>query len=230
MTRLKNYALILASGTGNRFNSDIPKQFVKIGEKTIIEHAIEAFEKVAEIDEIFVVITPEFRQKADEILKINNYKKVTKLLDGGKIRKESSYIAINSIEEKEANVLIHDCARPFVSEEIIKNCIKALENNNAVGVAVSTTDTIIEMNGNFIKNIPNRSNLKCIQTPQCFKLTLIRKAHELAKDDSNFTDDCGLVIKYDLDRIFIVDGSYENFKITYPQDYYLAENVLNNKI
>ena len=229
MTNLKNYALILASGTGNRFNSDIPKQFVKIGKKTLLELAIEAFEKIVEIDEIFIVITPEYRNKAEEILKTNNYKKVTKLLNGGEIRKESSYIAVNEVEEVEANVLIHDCARPFVSEDIIKNCINALKNNNAVGVALPTVDTIVEIDGNFIKKIPERSNLKCIQTPQCFKLSLIKKAHELAKNDNNFTDDCGLIIKYNLDKVFVVNGSCENLKITYPNDYYLAEKILEKR-
>ena len=229
MTNLKNYALILASGTGNRFNSDIPKQFVKIGKKTLLELAIEAFEKIVEIDEIFIVITPEYRHVAENILLKNKYLKISNLLNGGETRKDSSFIGINSIDDEEANVIIHDCARPFVSEDIIKNCINALKNNNAVGVAIPTVDTIVEIDDNFIKKIPERSNLKCIQTPQCFKLSLIKKAHELAKNDNNFTDDCGLIIKYNLDKVFVVDGSFENLKITYPNDYYLAEKILEKR-
>lgn len=222
---LKNYAIILASGTGSRYGSDIPKQFIKIAEKTILEHTIESFEKASQIDEIFVIITPEYRHVAENILSNNNFSKVTKLLNGGETRKDSSYIGINSIEDKEANVLIHDCARPFVTQKIISDCIEALQTHCAIGVAIPTTDTIIEAENNIISSIPDRSKLMCIQTPQCFKLSLIKKAHELSKNDKNFTDDCGLVVKYNLAPIHIVNGDTENIKITYPSDIFIAEKI-----
>ena len=209
---MKNYGIILASGTGNRYGSDIPKQFVKIAGKTILEHTIEIFENSPFIDEIFVVITPEYRHVAENILLKNKYKKITHLLNGGKTRKDSSYIGINAVEEEEANVLIHDCARPFLTQEIIANCVKALEKHDAIDVAIPATDTIIETENGLITNIPDRSRLQQGQTPQCFKLSLIKKAHELSKNDVKFTEDCGLIVKHKLADVFVVNGDIENIK------------------
>ena len=222
---MKNYAIILASGNGSRFGSDLPKQFTQINGRTILERSVDAFDSVEKIDEIIVVATPEYKHLAEEIINKNNYKKVSKILNGGEQRKDSSYNGVFSIEDKEANVLIHDCARPFVSKEIINNCIKALETHNAAGVAIPSTDTIIEVENNIIKSIPPRKNFMRVQTPQCFKLSLIKKAHELSKNDKDFTDDCGLIIKHNLSDIYIVEGDRKNLKITYPEDFYLAEKL-----
>ena len=169
---MKNIAIILASGKGNRFNSEVPKQFVKIAGKTILEHTVEIFEKSVEINEIILVITPDYRYNVENILLKHNYKKITKILNGGETRKESSSIGVNSIDDEEANVIIHDCARPFLTQKIITNCIMALEKYNAIDVAIPSADTIIQVNENYIiNNIPQRSNLKLGKTPQCFKLS-----------------------------------------------------------
>ena len=222
---IKNYGIILASGSGSRYGSDIPKQFIKIAGKTILEHTIEIFENAPEIDEISLVITPEYRHVAENILLNNNYKKVTKLLNGGETRKDSSYIGINSIEDDEANVLIHDCARPFLTPKIITNCVEALKKYSAIDVAIPATDTVIEVENNIISKIPERSKLMRGQTPQCFKLSLIKKAHELSQNDKNFTDDCGLIVKYNLAEVFIVEGDVENIKVTYPSDIFIADRL-----
>lgn len=226
MNKDKNIAIILASGKGSRYKNDIPKQFVKIAGKTVLEHTIEIFENAEGIDEIFVVIIPEYRHFAEEILIKNNYKKVSKILNGGETRKESSCIGINAVEENEVNVIIHDCARPFLSQKIIKDCIKALEKYNAIDVAISSADTIIKVDeNNIICDIPNRADLRRGQTPQCFKLSTIKKAHELSKNDSNFTDDCGLIVKYNLCDVYVVEGDVENIKITYPSDIFMADRL-----
>lgn len=220
---MKNYAIILASGNGNRFGADIPKQFTKINGNTMFELAIEAFEQVENIDGIVAVVTPGYKNFAEEIIAKNNYKKVISVAEGGELRKDSSYNGISSITDEEANVLIHDCARPFVSKKIIENCLKALENHSAVAVAIPSTDTLIEVKNNFITRIPDRNSYMRVQTPQCFKLSVIRKAHSLAKNDKNFTDDCGLVARYNLCDIYVVEGERKNLKITYPEDVVLAE-------
>ena len=227
--KIKNYALILASGKGSRYGADIPKQFIKIAGKTIFEYTVEAFERTQEIDEIIIVVTPEYRNLAEEILNKNKYNKINQLLNGGETRKESSYIGISSINDNEANVLIHDCARPFVSKKIITDCIKALDKYNAAVVAIPAVDTIMEIENNTVASIPDRNKLMCAQTPQCFKLSLIKKAHELAKNDCNFTDDCGLILKNHLAFIHIVEGARENMKITYKSDIYTAQAILGLK-
>lgn len=222
---MKTYGIILASGTGSRYHSTLPKQFIKLAGKTILEHTIEIFEKENCIDEIHLVITPEYRTLAENILLKNHFKKITKLLNGGKTRKESSSIGIHAIEDEEANVVIHDCARPFLSSRIIRDCIEALKTHDAIDVAIPSADTIIQVKEHYIASIPNRSELMRGQTPQCFKLSLIKKAHELAKNDDNFTDDCGLILKYNLGNVYVVDGDGENIKITYPEDIFLADKL-----
>lgn len=150
---------------------------------------------------------------------------MSKLLNGGETRKESSYIGISAIEE-EANVIIHDCVRPFLTQRIIKDCIKALDTYNAVDVAIPSADTIIKVDeNNVIQHIPQRAKLRRAQTPQCFKLSTIKKAHELSKNDSNFTDDCGLIVKYNLGEVFVVEGDVENIKVTYPSDIFMADRL-----
>jgi len=224
---MKNYGIILASGSGSRYKNNLPKQFTLLAGKTILEHTVEVFETSSLINEIILVVTPDYVDLAKKLL--SKYKKVSQILKGGETRKDSSYIGVSSIKENEANVLIHDCARPFLSHNIIEQCINELNNSDAVAVAIPCTDTIIEVENNIIKNIPERTKLMCIQTPQCFKLSLIKKAHELTKDDCSFTDDCGLIIKKNLSEIKIVQGETENFKITYPCDLYKAEQILKQR-
>lgn len=224
---MKNYAIILASGTGNRFGSQIPKQFLKINNKTIFEHSIEAFENATAIDEIIIIITPEYKSLGEEIIAKNNYKKIKTIKNGGKTRKESSFIGISSISDTEANVLIHDCARPLVSQQIIEENIKALKNHSAVCTAIFSSDTLLEIQDGIIKNIPERKNFMRAQTPQSFRLSLIKKAHKLSANDNDFTDDCGLINHYQLADIFIVNGNENNIKITYQNDIIFATEIIN---
>ena len=157
------------------------------------------------------------------------YSKVKNVVAGGTTRKDSSYNGICSINADECNVLIHDGVRPLIADAIIDNCIKELEHKSAVCVAIDSTDTIYVTSDNGeILSVPNRSTLKRAQTPQCFKLSLIKKAHSLAKDDKNclVTDDCGLIMNYDLAKVYTVKGSEINIKITYPEDIEFAKNHL----
>lgn len=225
---MKNIALILASGTGSRCNLGIPKQFAKINNKTILEYTINAFETHELIDEIYLVTSKEFLEKVKELTK--DYKKVQAVIQGGETRKDSSYNGISAIKEIEANVLIHDGVRPLISKDIITNCIKELEEKSAICVAIDSTDTIYEINeNNTIKAIPQRKFLKRAQTPQCFKLSLIKKAHELANNDPNclVTDDCGLVQYYNLTDIYLTQGDENNIKITYKEDLDFVKKQLN---
>ncbi len=224
---MKNIALILASGTGSRFGADCPKQFVEVKGKCILQHTVEKFQNNKNIDEIYLVTNPEY---VDEVIKLTKiYPKVKKVTAGGETRKDSSYNGIFSIPYDEANILIHDGVRPLISNEIINNCIKALNTYPAVCVAIDSTDTIyVTDNDGKILNVPNRKTLKRAQTPQCFKLSLIKKAHELARYDKTcvVTDDCGLVMHYELSNIYTVQGSDSNIKITFPDDIEFAKKYL----
>lgn len=229
---MKNIAIILASGTGERFGENVPKQFYQFKGKTLLEHAIDAFEKNKNIDEIILVTNPKFRDLAENILNKNDYKKITKVLNGGKTRVESSYIGTSEAPE-EANVLIHDAVRAFVTQKIIDDNIEALKKHEAVGTAIESIDTIIQVDeNNVITAIPPRKFLKRVQTPQSFRANLIKKAHELALKDENasFTDDCGLILRYNLAPIHIVDGDEINLKITQKNDLKIIENILDRGV
>ncbi len=227
----KNIAIILASGSGERSGLSIPKQFLKVAGKMVINHTIDTFEKHCEIDEIVIVTNSSFVEYVREIVLKSNYKKVKKVLAGGATRRESSYIGISSIEEEEGNILIHDAVRPFLRSDIISDCINALDEYQAVDVAIPSADTLVTVDNNLIKEIPDRKIYRRGQTPQAFDLKLIRKAHLIANSDEsvNVTDDCGLIINYNLADVFVVEGDDYNHKITYPIDVAIADKLFQMK-
>ena len=226
----KTIAVILAAGSGARFLSDVPKQFTKIAGKSLLEHTIEVFEKSECIDETIIVINPNFRMPIESILQKNNYRKVRKLLNGGATRKESSYIAIQTAADDDL-LIIHDAVRPFLSEQIIEDCVHALAKYQAVDVAIPSADTIIEVADDIIVDIPPRARMMRGQTPQAFIAGAIRKAHVISmeKNDEDFTDDCGLIRKYNVCDIFVVRGEEANIKITFPEDIYLEDALFRLK-
>ncbi|WP_372642878.1 D-ribitol-5-phosphate cytidylyltransferase [Ancylomarina sp.] len=234
---MKNICVLLAGGKGNRLGGDLPKQFIKIAGKTIIEHSIDIFEKSEQIHEIAIVINPMYVQKIEDIVIKNQYKKVKKILQGGKERSDSSLAAIHAYEvepdSNNFNLIFHDAVRPFVSLSIIENVVSAIEKFNAVDVAIAATDTIIEVDENdFIVNVPQRSKLRQGQTPQAFKLSTIRDAYNLAAKDPAFTstDDCGVVLKYlPHEKVYVVEGSHSNIKVTFELDLFIADKLFQLK-
>lgn len=224
----RNVAVILAGGKGVRLRDSRPKQFLKIAGKKVIEHTIEVFESHAGIDEIAVVSNPDYIKDVEAIMVSRNYSKVKKILAGGAERYDSSLTAIRSYEGKEVNLIFHDAVRPLVSHRIISDCLEALQNYNAVDVAVKTTDTIISVADKFIQKIPNRDYLYNGQTPQAFRLSTIRKAYEKALKDPDFkaTDDCGVVKKYlPQEKVYVVEGEGYNMKLTYKEDIFLLDKL-----
>lgn len=216
---MKNIALILASGTGSRSGLEYPKQFMEVNGKTILQYTVEKFQNNNYIDDIYLVTNEEYVSKVKDLTK--TYSKVKSVVKGGATRKDSSYNGISSIKEEECNVLIHDGVRPYVSDCIIEKCVKSMDKFDAVCVVIESSDTVFETdNEGIIKRIPNRKYIKRAQTPQCFKLSVIKKAHLLAKEDKNccVTDDCGLVMNYNVADIHTIEGSVDNIKITYPED------------
>ena len=219
-----NYTIILASGTGSRCNLNIPKQFVNINGKTVLEYTIEAFNKNELTDRIILITSKDYL----EFCKNLKYEKIFIVAEGGKRRQDSSRIGVNLIKEDDAKVLIHDGARPCIKNELINNCYVALDKYNAINTGVETTDTIMEVDENkIIKKIPKRKNLLRCQTPQGFISGLIKKAHKIALEKNlDVTDDAGLIVNLGLDDVFVVDGDIENIKITYKDDIEKAKELL----
>lgn len=230
---MKNIAIILAGGTGNRLNAGIPKQFIKLAGKTILEHTLCTFQNNEQINEIAVISNKDYLHTVEDMVKANGFTKISKILHGGKERYDSTLAALNAFSE-EANLLIHDAVRPLVSDRIIHDVVEALEKYEAVDTALPTIDTIIEVDEghDFIKNIPNRHLLYRSQTPQAFKTHILKKAYEIALQDPDFqtTDDCGVVKKYlPKVKIKVITGDNQNIKLTYPEDLFLLEKLFQIK-
>ena len=230
---MKNIAVILSGGKGQRLGNQIPKQFLKLAGKKVIEHTLDVFQNHPLIDEIIIVANPDYIQEMETIIIRNRYTKIRKILNGGFERYQSSIVAINSFDDNEVNLIFHDAVRPLVNDRIISDCIAALDKYSAVDVAIRTTDTIIQVDNNsFISGIPDRSYLMNGQTPQAFKLSTIKKAYELALKDPEFktTDDCGVVYKY-LPHIpiCVIQGEQFNMKLTYKEDLFLLDKLFQLK-
>ena len=171
---MKTFAIILSGGSGTRFSGDFPKQFSKLGGKTVIEHTIKIFQESNCIDGIVLVIRNEDKNFFYKIC--NNFSKVIKIVSGGATRFDSSKAGLISLEDiagNNDNILIHDGARPFVSEAILKSCVSELIKSKAIDVVVPSNDTIVEVvqrnNKHHLISIPNRNHLRRGQTPQGFK-------------------------------------------------------------
>ena len=247
---MTNIAVILAGGTGSRIGGGIPKQLLPLNDgRCILEHSVDAFEAAPCIQQIGIVMHSDYIAQAQQLLLRNTWQKVAWIIPGGHERYESSLNAIRHIQETivgksdvsnvglmsctdlagisntdlaETNILLHDAARPFVSQQIIQDVCTALTRYQAVTVALPATDTVYRITPNpTIAEIPPRQTIMYAQTPQAFHLTTIAKAYRLALQDSilQATDDCGIVHQYLPDiPIHIVPGAPSNRKITYPED------------
>lgn len=238
---MRNIAVILAGGVGSRMGGSEPKQFLSLGGRTVIEHSIETFANHPSIDEVAVVIHPDWRGRMEEIAARGRWEKLRKIVDGGSERYMSSLNAIMAYidEPDDTNLLLHDAARPFMSAAIVDRVVAALERHEAVGVAVPSTDTVWEVHpdfdavevGRFVARIPERRLMWRAQTPQAFRLPLIRDAYQRALQDPQFrtTDDCGVVRQYmPGTKITVVEGEERNMKVTTPQDIAALEQMLIN--
>ena len=225
-----NVAVILAGGTGTRVGASMPKQFLDIDGRSVIERSIDAFDQAAGVDEVAIVVHPDWKSHMEGLVNRNSWQKVKRILEGGAERYMSSLNAIAAYIDcpDDTNLILHDAARPFVSQAVIARVIEALKWHEAVGVGIPSTDTVWEVRqdfdpqlSKFIVRIPERSTMWRAQTPQAFRLPLIRDAYQCALQDPQFraTDDCGVVRRYMPDiKIHIVEGSEQNRKITFKED------------
>ena len=258
-----NIAVILAGGIGARVGGNTPKQLLPLQDgKSVLEHAVDAFEQSPYIHEICIVMHPDYIMHAEQMLLANAWQKVRHIIPGGKERWESSVNAIRQVRGERlevkgketncqlpianshntVNLLLHDAARPFVSQDIIARVCEALEEHEAVTVAIPSTDTVYEMADGKVVRIPQRSTIMRAQTPQAFRLELIAEAYakafphlfttQLGGKEGGLssplsggvgggfpTDDCGIVHEHMPQvSIYIVEGEEQNKKITFKED------------
>lgn len=221
-------AIILAGGKGKRMRSAISKQFIDIKGKPIIYYTLKKFSENKKIDNIIVVLPEdEVKYFKENILKKYELR-INKIVIGGKERQDSVYNALKSLKNSSTDiVLIHDGARPFISERIINEGIKFAEIYGAAAPGVMPKDTIkVKNEKNFSVDTPNRANLVSIQTPQVFKFDEILECHEKIRYNvEKVTDDTMVVEKYGY-SVYLYDGEYTNIKVTTPEDLILAERLI----
>jgi 2-C-methyl-D-erythritol 4-phosphate cytidylyltransferase len=231
---MRMVAVVLGGGIGQRVGAALPKQLLRLGHRTLVEHCVAAFEHAPGIDEILVVMASGYVEQVRALLADGGYGKVTGVIAGGAGRADSTRVALAALagadgDPADCSVLLHDAARPLVDQRIIADCVAALDVHAAAGVAVPASDTIVITDNGVMHSMPRRETLWRCQTPQCFRLPVIARAHELAAADPDFapTDDCGVVLRYlpGVD-VHIVTGNERNMKITYPQDLAVAEALL----
>lgn len=222
-------AVIVAGGSGKRMGSPVKKQFIKLKEKEILAYTIEVFNQLEEISEIVVVTGEEDIYKVEEeIIKKYQYHKVSKVVAGGKERQDSVYNGLMATSEDIKYVMIHDGARPFVSEDVLKRAIKDTKEYKATIVAVPVKDTIkiVDTNKGTVEGTPARERLWAVQTPQSFEKKLLVEAYKEAHEkELQVTDDSMLVEAYGK-TVHVVLGDYNNIKMTTPEDLVIGESIL----
>lgn len=233
MAKPKYAAIVLSAGRGKRMNSTVPKQYLLLNGKPVLYYSLLAFEK-SMVDEIILVTGKEevsYCQK--EIIEKYNIKKVKAIVSGGKERYHSVFCGLQALEKEESTaqyVMIHDGARPFIDDAIIERCAQGVEKYKACVAGMPVKDTIkIADEDLFAVQTPNRSNVWMVQTPQTFERTIIWDAYKtiIAEEQSgktiSVTDDAMVVEKMTDYKVKMILGSYENIKITTPEDLQIAQ-------
>ena len=223
-------ALIPAAGKGSRMVNSVKKPYLKLAQKPILAHTLQRFEENTAVDAIFVIVDKDdFSDCRTNVLEPYTFTKVKELIAGGETRQMSVYNGVRALSEDVDFVVVHDGVRPFVNDQIIFACLAAADAYGAAVAAVPVKDTIKIADENaFIVETPVRERLWAVQTPQVFRKSLLEEAHQKAHAQQlTATDDAALVEHLGF-PVKLVMGSYENLKITTPEDLRVAEVRLSD--
>jgi len=233
----KCVAIILAAGSGKRMKSDVKKQYIALLGKPLIYYSLKAFEE-SFIDEIVLVVSPgDIEYCQSEIVDKYGFKKVVHIVEGGKERYNSVFNGIKAAGECDY-IFIHDGARAFVDADILGRCLEAVKESRACVAGMPAKDTIKLADGEgFVKETLNRNLLWTIQTPQVFEKSLIEECYQQLIDSEEqllakgiaITDDTMAVETFSEVKVRLVEGSYNNIKVTTPEDIALGEAILGEK-
>lgn len=224
-------AVIPAAGVGSRMKKNINKQYLNLLDKPILMHTLRVMEECADITGIVLVVAPGEETLCEEmVLHGKEFSKMMAVVPGGNHRQTSVYNGLQVLPETTELAVIHDGARPLVQAAEISQVVQEARAGGAAALAVPVKDTIKVVDGRgFVLNTPPRESLWAVQTPQVFRYELILKAHRAAQESGVFaTDDCALVEALG-QPVKLVPGSYENIKITTPEDLVLAEAFLKRR-
>lgn len=219
-------AIIAAGGKGTRMGLDFNKIFLNVDEKPILAYTLDVFEFATCIDNVILVCSDNDKPLCEEIIKEFAYTKVIQIVIGGATRQESVRNGLSAVPDSTDIVLVHDAARPLVTEKMLKDSIEAARNSGAAAVGIKPVDTVKRIDGNEIAETVDRTSLVQIQTPQTFNKNLLTEAHDLAKRNHQLvTDDCAL-LELAGQKVTVVPGACYNIKLTTPEDYALISAYL----
>lgn len=225
-------ALIPAAGMGKRMGRHVAKQFLPLGNKPMLAHTLLAFQRSVEIDEVIPILSEDDMEEClKDIIERFHITKVRTLVVGGRERQDSVYNGLQKVGPDAEVVLVHDGVRPFVTQEMIKETIEIAMKGECVTVGVPLKDTVKEVNANgIVKRTLERSSLWAIQTPQAFPAKILRRVYDEAYKRGFYSTDDSALAEHAGYKVRVIMGSYENIKITTPEDLVFAEELLSRRL
>ena len=229
----KKVALVVpAAGSGTRMGEETPKPYLKIAGKTILEHTLLQFRQVDAIKELIVSTSEFYKDQTREIVKSVFGDLELTVIEGGSERQESVFKALQYVSDSVDLIAVHDAVRPFVSRQLIIECIRAASGPEFDGaiLAAPAKDTIKEVeNARYVVATPERERMWQAQTPQIFKREVLMRAYNNARKSKHMGTDDSSLVEMNGGRVSIIKSTTDNFKITYPLDFQLAKLILSDK-
>lgn len=222
--------IVVAAGKGTRMGGAVSKQYLPLAGKPVLVHTLEAFEAMKMVDSIVLVIGGGDVERCREYIREYGLRKVSAVLPGGAERQSSVYRGLQALDPGIEWVLVHDGVRPFIREQDAEACLEGAKEHGASVLAVRVKDTVkIVEPGGRIESTPDRSTLWAIQTPQAFRVPELVAAHEVAIREGFTGTDDAMLIERAGQPVYVVEGSYDNIKITTPEDLEWAEFRMNQR-
>lgn len=224
-------ALIPAAGMGKRMGKAVAKQFLPLGDKPMLAHTLLAFQRAPEIDEIVPILSEEDMEDClRDVIERYHITKVKTLVVGGKERQDSVSHGLQKLEKDTAVVLVHDGVRPFVTPDMIREAVGLAKKGECIAVGVPIKDTIKEVDDHkIVRRTLERGGLWAIQTPQAFPVKVLKRAYEESYKQKLYGTDDATLVERAGGKVRVIMGSYENIKITTPEDLILAEEILKRR-
>lgn len=222
--------IIPAAGLGKRMETEVPKPYLMLGDKSVLEHALRCFTDIPGLLQVIIATSPVYRKQTDELLNILFPGTATVIVNGGQERQDSVFNALKHVHEEAELIAVHDAVRPFAPKKAIYACLQKANDQQGAILGVPVKDTIKRVDDHrCIKETPSRSELWQAQTPQIFDRKLLSKAYSAAAAEKRIGTDDASLIEAVGGAVHIVEGSRDNFKLTYPLDFKTAELLLVEK-
>lgn len=223
---MKCIAIIPSGGVGSRFNSPIPKQYVEVLGRELIAYTIDVFQRSPLVDEIIIPADESYFMLLNQIKGKYNFSKISRIVRGGIERQDSVYNGLTAKQFEENDlIIVHDAARPLLSDELLENAIESAKKHNSIVVAIKARDTLIKAD-DIVNGYVDRKNIYYAQTPQIFRYNILMDSFKLAIAENFVGTDESMLVKRAKNNVKIVEGEFYNFKITTNTDLKLFKKYI----